>query len=137
MTNRVVHFEIQAEMPERAAKFYSDVFGWQVKEWAAPGVEIKDENRYWLVTTGPDGEAGINGGILFRKGPTPVVGQGVNAYVCTIGVKNLGEALAMVMKNGGAEAMAKMPVVGMGWLAYCFDTEGNLFGMMQSDTEAK
>ena len=26
--NRVVHFEIQAEKPERAAKFYREVFGW-------------------------------------------------------------------------------------------------------------
>jgi predicted enzyme related to lactoylglutathione lyase len=30
-----------------------------------------------------------------------------------------------------------MPIPGMGWLAYCKDTEGNIFGMMQGDPNAK
>jgi hypothetical protein len=30
-----------------------------------------------------------------------------------------------------------MPVPGVGWLAYCKDTEGNIFGMMQADKSAK
>jgi hypothetical protein len=30
-----------------------------------------------------------------------------------------------------------MAVAGVGWLAYCKDTEGNLFGMMQADAGAK
>lgn len=42
---RVVHFEISADEPERAVKFYTDVFGWDVKRWGGP----KD---YWLITTG-------------------------------------------------------------------------------------
>jgi predicted enzyme related to lactoylglutathione lyase len=29
-----------------------------------------------------------------------------------------------------------MPIPGMGWLAYVKDTEGNIFGMMQSDPAA-
>jgi predicted enzyme related to lactoylglutathione lyase len=29
-----------------------------------------------------------------------------------------------------------MAVAGIGWLAYCTDTEGNIFGMMQSDPTA-
>jgi predicted enzyme related to lactoylglutathione lyase len=29
-----------------------------------------------------------------------------------------------------------MPIPGMGWLAYCKDTEGNIFGMMQNDPNA-
>ncbi len=69
--NRIVHFEIHAADPERAVKFYKDVFGWEITEWVIPGVEIKDENRYWLVTTGPETEPGINGGLLFRRGPEP------------------------------------------------------------------
>jgi predicted enzyme related to lactoylglutathione lyase len=51
--NRVVHFEIHAEDPERAAKFSRDVFDCDIKEVLISGVEIKDENRYWVVTTGP------------------------------------------------------------------------------------
>jgi predicted enzyme related to lactoylglutathione lyase len=29
-----------------------------------------------------------------------------------------------------------MAIPGVGWLAYCKDTEGNIFGMMQSDKNA-
>lgn len=51
--NRVVHFEINATDPERAARFYCDVFGWDIKEWAVPGIEVSQQDRYWLVSTGP------------------------------------------------------------------------------------
>ena len=30
----------------------------------------------------------------------------------------------------------KMPVPGVGWLAYCKDLDGNAFGIMQSDPAA-
>ena len=83
--NRVIHFEIHAADPARAAAFYGGVFGWDVKEWTIPGVEIPAENRYWLVTTGQGGEPGINGGLVVRRGAPPVDGQSVNAYVCAIG----------------------------------------------------
>lgn len=31
--NRVVHFSINVDNPERAAKFYSKVFGWKFEKW--------------------------------------------------------------------------------------------------------
>jgi len=31
----------------------------------------------------------------------------------------------------------KMPIPGVGWLAYAKDTEGNIFGIMQPDANAK
>jgi hypothetical protein len=127
---RVVHFEVHAENPERAAKFYADAFGWEIKKWDGP-VE------YWLVTTGPEGTMGINGGILRRKGTAPTKGQAVNAYVCTLGVTSLDESITKATAAGATMALPKMPIPGMGWLAYCKDTEGNLFGMMQSDMSAK
>ncbi len=59
--NRVIQFEIHAAVPERAAQFYREVFGWDINKWVVPGVEMPKENRYWLVTTGPQEEPGING----------------------------------------------------------------------------
>ncbi len=135
--NRIIHFEIQAGDPKRAVKFYKDVFGWEINEWVIPGVEIKDENRYCLVTTGPETEPGINGGLMFRQGPAPIEGQPVNAYVCAIGVANLDEYVDKVLKAGGSIALPKMAVKGIGWLAYCKDTENNIFGMMQEDKNAQ
>lgn len=91
--NRVIHFEIHSANPERAAKFYRDVFGWTINEWLIPGVKLPDQNRYWLVTTGPDNEPGINGGILFRRGPAPADGQAMSSYVCTIGVASVDQSV--------------------------------------------
>jgi predicted enzyme related to lactoylglutathione lyase len=135
--NRVIHFEIHAADPERAAKFYGEVFGWEIKEWIIPGVDIPDENRYWLVGTGPEEEPGINGGIMFRRGPAPEDGQSVNSYICTIGVTSVDDTIAKALKAGAALTVPKMPVKGVGWLAYCKDTEGNIFGIMQNDENAE
>jgi predicted enzyme related to lactoylglutathione lyase len=134
--NRIIHFEIHAGNPERAVKFYKDVFGWEIAEWVMPGVQMKDENRYWLVTTGPGTESGINGGIVFRQGPAPADGQPYNAFVCTIGVANLDESVDRVRKAGGRISLPRMPVKGIGWWASCKDSEGNNFGMMQDDATA-
>jgi len=52
-------------------------------------------------------------------------------------VDDLDESIELVLKAGGTEAVAKMPVLGVGWLAYFHDTEGNIFGMMKNDTSAE
>jgi len=44
--------------------------------------------------------------------------------------------VAKAVAAGGSIAVPKMPIPTMGWLAYCKDTEGNLFGMMQMDAKA-
>lgn len=121
---RVVHFEIQAEDPHRAVKFYTDVFGWEIAQWG--------DNQYWTVMTGKDGQ-GINGGILPRRGPPPEEGAGVNGYVCTIDVSSIDEATQAVGIAGGKIVVAKNHMQGVGWIAYCKDTEGNIFGLIQND----
>jgi len=125
---RVLHFEIHASDPERGKKFYEKVFGWTFQKWEGP-------MEYWLITTGLDSEPGINGGLMRRQGE--IDGQAVIAYVCTIGVADLEATMATVEANGGKVALPKMPIPGMGWLAYYKDTEGNIFGMMQPDESAK
>lgn len=134
--NRVIHFEIHAANPERVAAFYCGLFGWNIKEWTIPGVTVPAENRYWLVTTGKEGEPGIDGGVLVRRGAPPTDGQAVNAFVCTVGVASVDNCVAKVLTSGGTIALPKMPVPGVGWLAYAKDPEGNIFGMMQTDPKA-
>ncbi len=128
--SRVVHFEIHAEQPERAVTFYTALFGWEITKWAGPA-------DYWLIKTGPDAQPGINGGLLRRQGAGPLEGQAVNAFVCTVGVANLDATLQAATTHGGTLAVPKMPVPGIGWLAYAKDTEGNIFGMLQPDPTAK
>jgi len=60
----------------------------------------------------------------------------VIAYVCTIDVPSLDDVIAKITARGGTLALPKMAVPGVGWLAYYKDTEGNIFGVMQSDPSA-
>jgi predicted enzyme related to lactoylglutathione lyase len=126
---RVVHFEIHAEDPQRAVNFYSQVFGWKFQKWEGP-------QDYWVIVTGEAGTPGIDGGLLRRMGPPPGDGAAVNAYVCTLDVSSVDDALAAVEQAGGAIALPKQPVPGIGWLFYFKDTEGNIVGAMQTDPSA-
>ncbi len=133
--NRPVHFEIHADDPERAAKFYTNVFGWEIKKWDNPAME------YWVVMTGKAAEGdkwpGIDGGLLRRKGPRPASDGPVNGYVNTMTVPNFDETAAKVAANGGEVALPKFPLAGMGWLGYFKDTEGNIFGVMEETQATK
>lgn len=64
-------------------------------------------------------------------------GQSVIAYVCTVDVTCLDNTVAKAQELGGAVALSRMPIPGIGWLAYLKDTEGNNFGVMESDPAAK
>ena len=118
---RVVHFEVAADDPERATKFYQDVFGWKIDKWDGP-------EDYWLVTTGEPGTVGIDGGIMRRRHGEAVIN--------TVDVESLDDAVAKVTSSGGSVVAPKMAVPGIGYMAYCQDTEGNTFGMMQGDESA-
>jgi predicted enzyme related to lactoylglutathione lyase len=117
----VVHFEIPVDDPERARRFYEEAFSWRIMKWEGP-VE------YWLVTTGESPEPGIDGGLSLRENLRQVTN--------TLDVANLDEAIAKVEKAGGRVVVPKDVVPGVGYTAYCQDTEGNLFGMIQEDTGA-
>jgi len=125
---RVVHFEIHAEDPERAVRFYREVLGWQFQKWDGPA-------DYWLIGTGPTEQPGINGGLVRRRGM--IDGAAVLAYVCTVDVPSVDDSVGKATAAGGQIALPKMPIPGIGWLAYVKDTEGNIFGMMQRDPSAK
>ncbi len=128
---RPMHFELHADDPARAQAFYQRLLGWTFHKWDAGSWD------YWLITTGPKEEPGINGGLMRRMGARPASGQPVNAYVCTVGVPNLDAALATATANGGDLALPKAAIPGIGYLAYIHDPEGNLLGLMQEDTSAK
>src|SRR5687767_10819754 len=99
---RLSHFEIHAQDPERAMRFYAEVLGWQFEPWPGP-------MKYWLVRTSSDSGA-VDGGLLRRRGSAPVTGQPVNAYVCTVDVPDLDSYLQRALQLGGAQADDKMPV---------------------------
>ena len=68
MDHTIVHFEIPANDPERAAKFYRELFGWNISKWTSDGAP-----DYWMVSTVPTDargmptRPGVNGGLLRRQ----------------------------------------------------------------------
>ena len=126
--HRVVHFEIHADNPDRAIKFYSKVFGWEFNMW--PG-----QQEYWIIKTGPDSQPGINGGLIRRRGILD--GTAVTAYVCTVDIPSVEDHVKMVEASGGVIVVPRMAIPNVGWLVYAKDTEGNIFGATQFDPAAR
>ncbi|MFQ6124624.1 MAG: VOC family protein [Candidatus Heimdallarchaeota archaeon] len=119
---RVVHFEIGVDDPERAVKFYQDVFGWKIEKWDGP-------IDYWLITTGEESEPGIDGGLMRRENSETTIN--------TVEVPSLDEFVEKIAKAGGKVVRPKSTIPGVGYMAYCHDSEGNMFGLMQPDPTAK
>ena len=130
--SRPVHFEIQADDLERAKTFYAAVFGWTFEDYG----QFTGGAPYWGITTGPEEEPGINGGLLPRPVAAPGPAQGTNAYVCTMGVEDSDTTEQRILDAGGQVALPKMALTGMAWQGYYLDTEGNTFGIHQPDPEA-
>jgi predicted enzyme related to lactoylglutathione lyase len=120
--SRVVHFEIHADDPDRAGRFYSEVFGWTITHWKGPV-------DYRLVRTG-EGAPGIDGAIMARG--EPPADEGVGGYVCTIAVEDIGTTERRVLGAGGRRVRDRQEIPGIGLHAYFKDTEGNTFGVLQS-----
>ncbi len=124
MTGEVGHFEIPADKPDRARKFYEATFGWKMNQ-----MEGMD---YTMVSTGPVDKMGqpteagfIGGGIGPRKSP-------LDHPVVTIIVDEIDEAVKKIESNGGKMIRGKQSVgENMGWTAYFKDSEGNTVGLYQ------
>ncbi|MGB8020947.1 MAG: VOC family protein [Candidatus Nanopelagicales bacterium] len=129
---RVVHFEIQADDVDRARAFYTAAFDWSFVDYS----HVVDA-PYWGVLTGPSDTPGIDGGLLPRPVPAPPIGQGTNAYVCTVEVEDYDATERRILDSGGVVALPKMALTGLAWQGYYLDTEGNTFGIHQPDPEAK
>src|SRR5213079_84998 len=82
-----------------------------------------------MVNTGAEGAPGINGGLMKNTQ--------VKTTTNTIGVDSVDAAVKTVQSAGGKLIMPKTPIPTVGYFAYLEDTEGNLFGVMQADKNAK
>ena len=120
---RVYHFDIVVRDFERASAFYKAAFGWDTQKWDGP-------MEYWFAITGDDAEDGINGGISVGE-PNMTSGQ------LTLHVDSVDATVDKVVAAGGKLTGEKRAVPGVGWLADVADTEGNVFGLMEEDPEAR
>jgi hypothetical protein len=121
--NRVIHFEIAATDLQKTTDFYKNVFGWNIQKWG--------NEDYYLAFTGDKNEPGIDGAFFKPKGEMPG-----NGFVNTIQIEDIDISIKSIEQNSGKIVVEKMTVPSIGYLAYCKDTEGNLFGIMQEDASA-
>ncbi len=118
----IIWFEIPADKPERAKKFYGTLFGWKI----APFPGVKD---YWHIDTGGADET-PDGGLMPRRYP----GEPITSY---ISVPSVTKFMAKVKKLGGKIMKPKTAVPQMGYFAIGQDTEGNTFALWEPDRGAK
>lgn len=125
MSGEVGHFEIPADKPERARKFYAATFGWKMN--------VMPEMDYTMVSTGevddkfmPKQPGYIGGGIGKR-------GEHLEHPVVTIIVDDLAAAEKAVEKNGGKVTSRRKPIGDgtMGYTGYFKDSEGNTIGLYE------
>ena len=83
------------------------------------------------MTTGDDKDPGINGGMTRpREGQSP-------GTLNTVAVKSLDQTIKKLEQRGGKIGVPKMAIPTVGWLAYAADPAGNVFGVIEPDTNAK
>ena len=120
--NRIVHFELVTDDPEKTAAFYRDVFGWQVQKWDGPA-------DYWLVTTGESDAPGIDGGLMVAR-------DGARGTINTVDVEDIDAVMAKVVARGGEVMLEKVAIPGIGYQAYFKDNSGIVVGLHQADPNA-
>jgi uncharacterized protein len=79
--SRVVHFEILADDLDRADKFYTCVFDWDIKKWDGPF-------DYRPIMTGKKEEPDIDGELRKRQDSLAAKG-GFESDVCMVGISVL------------------------------------------------
>lgn len=122
MSNRVVHFEIPCNDPEKTMKFFKEVFGWSFQQFG--------NEPYWVTMTGDPKTPGINGGLMKKRDPKQPIVNSIN-------VSSIDESIRQIEKAGGKIVVPKMPIPSVGWLAYFTDPDGNIHGVYQDDPGAK
>jgi uncharacterized protein len=121
--DKVEHFEIPADDPERALNFYTQVFNWELNP--VPGV---DYIRLLTIRVNQEDISRrpfeVNGAILKRNSI-------LRAPVVTISVRDMDETLKKIEERGGSVVVDKTEFGDRGYTAYFKDTEGNLMGLWQ------
>ena len=118
----IVWFEIPADKPERAKKFYGSLFGWKIQKF--PGVE-----DYWHIDTGGSDNS-PDGGLMTRK----YTQQPITNYVA---VPSVDKYAVKIEKLGGTICKPNTAIPQMGYFAVCQDTEGNEFALWEKNDRAR
>ena len=112
------HIDVVSGDQQRAGKFYSEVFGWQVKEYPDAG--------YSDVKTSENGIESAIGGLAQVTGKLPPAPNGIVPYILA---PDMDATLAAIERAGGEVVIARTDVFGMGEYAHFRDPDGNIIGL--------
>jgi predicted enzyme related to lactoylglutathione lyase len=124
----VVHFEMPYDNRDRIAKFYSTVFGWELRMLG------EEMGNYVVATTAKPGGTvrhdaavgAIGGGFFQRKADWPAQYPSI-----VIAVDDIRAAMKKVNANGGETIGDPMMIPGVGDYVGFYDTEKNRVSLLQ------
>lgn len=115
----ITHVEIPVSDTDRAQRFYSSVFGWQIE--APPGFE---DYPMWRAPNQ------ISGGGFVPREP------GLEQPRQYVEVDSIDDALAKATELGGVVTRGKAEISPTSWWATFRDPDGNEIGLYEGTTEA-
>lgn len=124
--NNLAYFEIQASNPKLLADFYSAIFGWEYTLDSSMPIE------YYRIATN-----GMWWGILSRPATIPPMECGTNAFTCSMQVENFDQIASKILEHGWQIAMPKFAIPGKCRQWYFVDPDHNVFGIFETDEQAK
>lgn len=116
----ITHVDIPVADSGRATAFYSDLFGWDIREF--PGFEGYPMWQAPNVVSG--------GGLAPR-------GEGFTQPRSYVEVDSIDQTLEKVVAHGGAVVMAKQPISDTSWWAAFSDHDGNILGLYEGVTDTE
>jgi hypothetical protein len=111
VAGKLVHFEIPARDSADARRFWTGLFGWEFQP--------------------PWGEMDYH---MTEGGAVMGVGD-VGHLVVYFDTDDIDASVGKIRELGG-ETPDKQPIPGVGWFSHCKDSQGNAFGLFQSDESA-
>jgi len=115
---QITHIEFPADDLERASRFYSELFGWSLREMEGfPG--------YLLFNAG----SAESGGAIGERGKS--TGEQLRVYVT---VDSIDDVVRRVPELGGRVVEPKGEIQGQGWYAVITDSEGTELGLYENLT---
>jgi predicted enzyme related to lactoylglutathione lyase len=118
---QITHIEFPADDLDRARRFYSELFGWELAEMDGfPG--------YLLFRFGAIDAAG---GAIGQRGVS--TGERLRVYV---EVDAIDDVLARVPELGGTVVTPRSAIEGQGWYAVINDSEASELGLFEGQRSA-
>jgi predicted enzyme related to lactoylglutathione lyase len=115
------HFAINAHDVPRAKAFYETVFGWSFTPWGPPD--------FYQTRSAGQGFVGA------LQGRRDIGGKTMPGMEISFGVDDIQATMAAIEAHGGQVIMPPFRIEGVGELIFFQDTEGNIAGAMQYETE--